>query len=81
MPRLTRLSGTDVVAILLGFGFEAVSQRGRDVKLRRVGGGGVHETLHNPLHRELDTGTCRAILRQASRYVSECELGPFFYAD
>jgi hypothetical protein len=51
------------------------------VKLQRVGEGGVRETLHIPLNRELDTGTCRAILRQASRYVSESELSPFFYAD
>ncbi|MBA4180301.1 MAG: hypothetical protein C0506_06910 [Anaerolinea sp.] len=81
MPRLRRLSGAEVVAILLSFGFETVSQRGSHVKLRRVGEAGVHETLHIPLHRELDTGTCRAILRQASRYVSESELRPFFWAD
>lgn len=81
MRKLRRLSGAEVVAIMLRFGFEPVSQRGSHVKLRRVGEGGIHETLHIPLNRELDTGTCRAILRQASRYVSESELGPFFYAD
>ncbi|HET9176869.1 MAG TPA: type II toxin-antitoxin system HicA family toxin [Terriglobia bacterium] len=51
------------------------------MKLRRVGVGGVNETLTIPNHRELDTGTCRAILRQVSRYVPASELAPFFYSD
>ena len=80
MPRLKRLSGAEVVEILQHFGFEIVSQRGSHVKVRRFGEGGVKETLSVPAHRELDTGICRAILRQASRYVSESELAPFFYA-
>ena len=49
-------------------------------KLRRIGPGGEKQTLTIPRHRELDTGTCRAIIRQASRYVPESELAPFFYA-
>ncbi len=32
-------------------------------------------------HDELDTGTCRAIFRQASRYIPEAELLPHFLAD
>ncbi len=47
--------------------------------MRRVGAGGANETLTIPNHTELDTGTCRAILRQASRYVPKSELAPFFY--
>jgi len=63
------------------FGFEVVSQRGSHIKLRRIGPGGQRETLTIPNHPELDTGTCRAILRQASRFVSAAELAPFFYTE
>ncbi len=34
-----------------------------------------------PNHPELDTGTCRAILRQASRYILVTDLHPYFYSD
>ncbi|MGD0011359.1 MAG: type II toxin-antitoxin system HicA family toxin [Terriglobia bacterium] len=81
MPRLRRLSGQEVVAILRKFGFEIASQRGGHIKLRRIGPGGRRETLTVPNHPELDTGTCRAILRQAARFVSNAELVPFFYGE
>jgi hypothetical protein len=42
---------------------------------------GVRETLTVPLHDDLDVGTLRAIFRQASRYVPQDELMPYFYAD
>lgn len=32
-------------------------------------------------HDELDTGTLRAILRQASQYIPDAELRPHFYAE
>lgn len=63
------------------FGFEILSQRGSHIKLRRLGPGGQKETLTIPSHSELDTGTCRAILRQASRYVPLAELTRFFYSE
>jgi hypothetical protein len=34
-----------------------------------------------PNHAELDTGTCKAIMRQASRYISSDELYPYFYTE
>ena len=37
------------------------------------------ETLTVPNHRQLDTGTCRAIYRQACRYIPESELFGYFY--
>ncbi len=40
-------------------------------KLRRIDASGQKQTLTIPWHDELDTGTLRAIFRQASRYVSE----------
>jgi predicted RNA binding protein YcfA (HicA-like mRNA interferase family) len=61
MPSLRRLSGMDVVSILAGFGFEIVSQRGSHLKLRRISGDGERQTLTIPNHKELDTGTLRAL--------------------
>ena len=71
MPRkLRRLTGPDVIRILQGFGFAITSQRGSHAKLRRQKPGGGMQTLVVPIHRELDTATLRATVRQASRYVS-----------
>ena len=81
MPSFRRLSGADVIRILEGFGFAVVSQRDSHVKLRRVLADGRQQTLHVPNHRELDTGTCRAIFRQVSAFISEGELALHFYTD
>ncbi|MCC6959949.1 MAG: type II toxin-antitoxin system HicA family toxin [Dehalococcoidia bacterium] len=81
MPRLKRLSGAEVVSVLRQFGFEVVSTRGSHVKLRRVSADGTPEALVVPLHRQLDTGLTHAIYRQATRYVPEAVLRPFFYSD
>ena len=78
MPKLKRLSGAEVINILKQFGFEVHSQRGSHVKLRRIGVSGK-ETLTVPNHRQLDTGTCRAICRQACQYIPESDLFRYFY--
>jgi len=78
MPRLKRLSGAEIVNILGEFGFEVHSQKGSHIKLRRSGVE-QKETLTIPLHRQLDTGTCKAIFRQASKYIPKEQLFPFFY--
>ncbi|MBI4524716.1 MAG: type II toxin-antitoxin system HicA family toxin [Deltaproteobacteria bacterium] len=78
MPKLRRLSGPEVITILGKFGFVAVSQRGSHVKLKRSVSGGT-QTITVPAHSELDLGTLRAIFRQASRFVPEQELSPYFY--
>lgn len=78
MPKLKRLSGTEVISILKQFGFQIYSQKGSHVKLRRVSIAGK-ETLTVPNHRQLDTGTCRTIYRQACRYIPESELFGYFY--
>jgi len=79
MPKLRRLSGDEVMAILGHFGFQIHAQRGSHVKLRRIGPTGERQSLTIPRHRELDRGTLRAILRQASRFVSQEQLDPHFY--
>lgn len=70
-----------MIAILHRFGFQIESQRGSHIKLRRLAPNGQKQTLTIPNHSELDTGTCRAILRQVSRFVPNEELAPFFYAE
>ena len=79
MPRLKQLSGKDVITILHSLGFSTVSQRGSHAKLRRVLLSGAKQTLTIPIHDEIDTGTLRAIVRQASRYISDEELNEHFY--
>ena len=81
MPKLRRLSGNEVIASLEHFGFAVLAQSGSHVKLRRVTSTGEKQTLTIPRHKELDTGTLRAIFRQASRYISSDELRSYFYSD
>ena len=79
-PKIKRLSGKEVISILSKFGFLQFSQKGSHVKLRRV----VKEekqTLTIVMHDELDIGTLRAILRQASRYIPEDQLKKDFYSE
>ena len=81
MPRLKRLGGREVIGILQKFGFTVVSQKGSHVKLARTLPGEARQVLTVPNHSELDTGTCRAILRQACRYIPAADLRPHFYSD
>jgi predicted RNA binding protein YcfA (HicA-like mRNA interferase family) len=81
MPKLRRLSGPEVIKILAQFGFAPFAQRGSHIKVRRVRPDGIKETLTVPNHRELDTGTTRAILRQASHFIPQDQLRPHFYTD
>jgi len=78
MPRLKILSSEDVIRILGSFNFTVVSQKGSHVKMRR-NINKINQTLTIPNHEELDKGTLRAIFNQASKYISESELKPYFY--
>ena len=80
-PKLKRLSGKEVLSILSKFGFSIHSQRGSHVKLRRILSSGEKQSLTIVMHNELDIGTLRAILRQASRFVPEDQLKKEFYSD
>ncbi len=81
MPKLKRLSGSEVLDILKSFGFEVSSQRGSHVKLRRYDREGRKQTITIPKHKRLDTGTCRSIFRQASEYIDESLLRRHFYSE
>ena len=80
-PKLKRLSGKEVISILSKFGFSVHSQRGSHVKLRRTSSSGETQSLTIVMHTELDVGTLRAILRQASRFIPEDKLKKEFYSD
>jgi predicted RNA binding protein YcfA (HicA-like mRNA interferase family) len=80
MRKLRTLSGIDVVAALRKFGFTQFSQRGSHAKLRRETPSG-RQTLTVPMHKELDKGTVLALFRQASRYIAESELEPYFFTE
>ena len=80
-PKLKRLPGREVLAILSRLGFSVHTQRGSHVKLRRTLPSGEKQTLTIVMHDELDIGTLRAILRQASRYIPEDQLKREFYSE
>ncbi len=62
MSRLPRVSGRECVRALAGVGFYTRRQRGSHIILRRDD---PFAQLVVPDHRELDTGTLRAIIKQA----------------
>ncbi|MDT3738440.1 MAG: type II toxin-antitoxin system HicA family toxin [Candidatus Kapabacteria bacterium] len=78
MPKLKVLSGNDVLKIFFLFGFEIKSQKGSHVKIFRNTILGK-QTLTIPLHIELDKGTIKGIINQASLYINESELQKHFY--
>jgi len=82
MPKLRRLSGIDIVAILETFGFEVISIKGSHHKLRRTVDG-QKQTLNVPIHarQSISTGTLLAIYRQACTYIAEEDLKSHFYTD
>ena len=79
MPKLKKFSGKEVISILNLFGFEVINQRGSHVKLRRITED-MKQTLLIPNHKEIDTGTLRAIVRQAGKYIPTEELIQQFYS-
>jgi len=81
MTHLRRLSSRDVLRALGSFGFQIVSIRGSHAKLRRTLVGGERQTITIPLHKNLASGTLHAIFRQASRYIPEGDLKPWFFTE
>ncbi len=68
MSKLPRVSGSEVVAALSKIGFYVRRQRGSHMILRRDE---PFAQTTVPNHRELDSGTLRAILRQIGLSVDE----------
>ena len=80
MSRPKRLSGDEIISIFASFGFVIHSQRGSHVKLRACHGCRTTTDAYRSSHKELDSGTIRAIFRQASQYIPEDQLRPLFFA-
>lgn len=80
MPKMKRLKGKDVIKILTSFDFVIVSQKGSHVKLVRISDSG-REVLVIPDHKEIKTGTLKAIYIQATKYIPQSELQVYFYND
>lgn len=82
MPRLRRLTGKQIIAILEGFGFGIDRIRGSHHMLRRVVNG-QNQTVTVPVHgnKPLSVGTLRGIYRQALDYIPEVQLKAAFYTD
>jgi predicted RNA binding protein YcfA (HicA-like mRNA interferase family) len=72
LGRLKVLSGSDVCRILARHGFEEIRRRGSHVVMQRKHSGGT-VTVPVPDHKELRTGTLRAIIRQSGVARSEFE--------
>lgn len=68
MSKLPRISGRDAMSALQRTGFEVIRQSGSHVVLKRSD---PFAQLVVPDHKELDTGTLRAIIRQADLSVDE----------
>lgn len=81
MPKLKVLSGEDVIKIFKKFGFEISGQKGSHIKLVRLLKNNVKEPITIPNHKEIDRGTLKAIIRQASKYISEEDLKNHFYSE
>lgn len=80
MPKMKRLKGKDIIKILTSFDFVIVSQKGSHVKLVRISDSG-REVLVIPDHKEIKTGTLKAIYIQATKYIPQSELQVYFYND
>jgi predicted RNA binding protein YcfA (HicA-like mRNA interferase family) len=66
---LPRVSGREVVAALSKVGYEKDRQRGSHIVMRQIDH--PHRRITVPDHREIATGTLRAIIRQAGLTVEE----------
>ena len=68
MSKLPRISGRQAVSALQRAGFEVIRQNGSHIVIKRSD---PCTQLVVPDHRELDTGTLRAIIQQADLSVDE----------
>ncbi|RLI78427.1 hypothetical protein DRP05_07245 [Archaeoglobales archaeon] len=64
--KLPRVSGEEVIKVLVKAGWSVERQRGSHIVLFKKGTGIVVV----PLHKELDRGTLRAIIKQSGMSVS-----------
>ncbi len=80
MPRLRRLSGREVLAILVRLGFEIIRVKGSHHHLRHTESGACFTTV--PVHgnQPLRPGTLKAIIKQVTPCLSDSDLNSYFYS-
>ncbi len=76
MPKLRVISGKDIIAILLKKHFSIVRQKGSHARLIHIPTG-TEVTI--PLHREVDRGTLKSILRTIETCMNQKEIHEIFY--
>jgi predicted RNA binding protein YcfA (HicA-like mRNA interferase family) len=64
MPKFPRLSGAEIIKILLKIGFHQARQRGSHVVMKKITPAGAVGCVV-PMHKEVATGTLNGILKQA----------------
>lgn len=69
MTVIPRISGREVVALLVKLGYEKDRQKGSHIVLRQAAY--PHRRLVVPDHKEVAKGTLRAIIKQAGLTVGE----------
>jgi predicted RNA binding protein YcfA (HicA-like mRNA interferase family) len=72
MPKVPRLSGTEIMKILQKMGFHQARQRGSHVVMKKITPEGAIGCVV-PMHREVATGTFHSILKQAHLTPEEFE--------
>lgn len=72
MPKLPRMSGSEVIKVLEKIGFYQARQRGSHVVMKKITPEGAVGCVV-PLHREIATGTLYSILKQAHLTIEEFE--------
>ena len=72
MPKLPRLSGTEIIIILQKMGFYQARQRGSHVVMIKITSEGAVGCVV-PMHREVAIGTFSSILKQAHLTPDEFE--------
>jgi len=68
MSHLPRLSGRECVSVLQKAGFDVIRQHGSHIVLKKAD---PFTQIVVPDHRELDTGTLRAIIRQSGLSIDD----------
>lgn len=82
MPKLRRLNGQEVIAILKKFDFSVVRIRGSHHRMKHTLAD-ESQTISVPVHgnKPLSIGTLRSIYRHACQLIGEDDLYPYFYAE
>lgn len=80
MPKLRRISASDLVNFFEKQGFVISRQNGSHIILNRTTEDSS-EHLVVPNHKELDRGMTHGIYKQAREYLPEQELKKFFYTE